>query len=401
MRQYSLFIALILFVSIGSLSSQCTERQDFYKTIMSYVGEGPYVDVYNWNDKEISSWTLLDSNDSVFTDLNMYYSNGKIDSVSNVNPELSEPQKIHSVLWNNGNISELYNYIIDDSNSILYCRYILVHDADGNLTRITKQEYTDPSWYDTARRIFSYDQNRITEVLHEIKNAGQWENYRKYVVSYTANTIEICLKVYDSGWMNMTLYTITHNGTSITEKLKQNYDENDGTIMINRTKLEYLLNGDYTSSCNYSVWQDSLWSPEMRYTYQYDSEMRLEQLNSEVFDGTQWLESFRDMFTYLNINSVNDDVPNSVFLLTNYPNPFNPETTIRYSLNRPGEISLEIYNLKGQKVKTLINSEVSAGSHSITWKGESDYGSDVSSGVYFLRLVSGQQIETRKIVLMK
>ncbi len=401
MKRFNFFLVVLLLVPVGSLFSQNSERQAFYKTIMGYVGEGHYVDVFNWNEKAVSSWTLLDSNDSIFTDVNMYYSNGKIDSVSGAYPNIIGSQKIYGVVWSNGNIDELYNYVIDDLSSVLQCRYILAHDSNGNLTRITKQNFQDPSWFDTERRIFTYDQDRITEVLHEIKNAGQWENYTKYELTYSANTIGICRKYFSGTWISSTLYTITHNGTAITERLKQNYDINDDTILYNRSKLEYQLNGDLPSVCNYYVWQDSLWTPEMRYRYSYDNEMRLVRLDSEIYSGGLWLESFRDVFTYVAVTVVTENAPAPVFLLTNYPNPFNPETTIQYSLNNPGEVCLEIYNLKGQKVKTLVDAQVSAGSHSTIWNGETDSGKDVSSGVYFLRLVSGQQVETRKIVLMK
>ncbi len=400
MRYLRSLFALLLLAAVGNLVAQNTERQDFYKTIMSYVGEGPYIEVYNWNDKAVSSWTLLDFNDSIYTDVNMYYSNGKIDSISGAYPGITGSQKIYGVLWNNGNISELYRYVIDDS-SVLQDRYLLVHDTNGNLTQITKQNFQDPSWYDVERRIFTYDQDRISEVLHEIRNAGQWENYTKYELTYSANNIEICKKYFSGTWISNTLYTITHNGTAITERLKQNYDANDDTVLNNRSKLEYQLNGDLPVICNYSLWQDSLWVSDMRYTYNYDTEMRLVQIDSEIYAQGQWLDSFRDVFTYLAVTAVTENAPAPVFLLTNYPNPFNPETTIQYSLNNPGEVCLEIYNLKGQKVKTLVDAQVSAGSHSTVWKGETDSGKDVSSGVYFLRLVSGQQDETRKVVLMK
>lgn len=88
-------------------------------------------------------------------------------------------------------------------------------------------------------------------------------------------------------------------------------------------------------------------------------------------------------------------------LLGNYPNPFNPETAIYYSLKDAGRVSLEIYNLKGQKVKTLINKNQAAGNHSIVWNGKDNNNKSVASGIYFYRIKSGKYSSTKKMILMK
>lgn len=88
-------------------------------------------------------------------------------------------------------------------------------------------------------------------------------------------------------------------------------------------------------------------------------------------------------------------------LLSNFPNPFNPETSISYNLKADEQVCLEIYNLKGQKVKTLVNEKVKAGSHKVTWKGDDDNGKPVSSGVYFYRMNSGNYSSSKKMILMK
>jgi hypothetical protein len=88
-------------------------------------------------------------------------------------------------------------------------------------------------------------------------------------------------------------------------------------------------------------------------------------------------------------------------LLGNYPNPFNPETSISYSVKQDAPVTLEIYNLKGQKVRTLVDGNVKAGSYKITWKGDDDNGRPVSSGVYFYKMMSGKYTASRKMILMK
>ena len=88
-------------------------------------------------------------------------------------------------------------------------------------------------------------------------------------------------------------------------------------------------------------------------------------------------------------------------LMSNYPNPFNPETTIPFELAVNGEASLKIFNLLGQEVATLISGPQVAGYHVVPWTGKNDQGLSVPSGVYIVRLESNQQMASRKIALIR
>jgi len=89
-------------------------------------------------------------------------------------------------------------------------------------------------------------------------------------------------------------------------------------------------------------------------------------------------------------------------LKKNYPNPFNPTTTIEFSLNKSSEnLNLEIYNVKGQKVKTLYRGKAEAGTHTFIWNGTDNSNNPVSSGIYFYRLKSDKKLETKKMLLLK
>jgi len=94
-------------------------------------------------------------------------------------------------------------------------------------------------------------------------------------------------------------------------------------------------------------------------------------------------------------------LPITNILKTNYPNPFNPSTTIAFDIAREGIVALEIYNVKGQRVKTLVNSVYSAGSHSVVWNGDDSLGKAVSSGIYFYRMTTSGYVSVRKMILMK
>lgn len=90
-------------------------------------------------------------------------------------------------------------------------------------------------------------------------------------------------------------------------------------------------------------------------------------------------------------------------LYENYPNPFNPETTISFQLSpeNSGKMELSIYNLKGQRVRTLINSELVAGEHRIIWDGKDDNQRETASGLYFYRIKSGKFSSIKKMILIK
>jgi len=88
-------------------------------------------------------------------------------------------------------------------------------------------------------------------------------------------------------------------------------------------------------------------------------------------------------------------------LYQNFPNPFNPTTTIAFDLAKPSPVNIEIYNLKGQLVKTLVNSDLTAGQHSIIWNGKDENNRDLSSGVYFYRMETQNYKSTNKMLLMK
>lgn len=109
-----------------------------------------------------------------------------------------------------------------------------------------------------------------------------------------------------------------------------------------------------------------------------------------------------------NIDAINNieignlkPVPTDYALDQNLPNPFNPSTTIKYQLPASGEVSLVIYNLLGQQVRTLVKDNLEAGFHSVLWDGKDELGKQVASGVYIYRLQSGDFSTAKRMMLLK
>ena len=95
------------------------------------------------------------------------------------------------------------------------------------------------------------------------------------------------------------------------------------------------------------------------------------------------------------------DLPVITALGSNYPNPFNPETVISFSLAKEGIVTVDIYNIKGQKIITLIDKNMQIGHHTMVWDGTDESGHAQSSGVYFYRMKAGDFVAIKKMILMK
>lgn len=94
-------------------------------------------------------------------------------------------------------------------------------------------------------------------------------------------------------------------------------------------------------------------------------------------------------------------IPTTFSLLQNFPNPFNPSTTIRYELPKSGRVTLKIFNALGQEVRTLFNGELPAGKYSLQWDGRDNFGNMSASGTYLYRIEAPDFVRSRKMTLVK
>ena len=89
------------------------------------------------------------------------------------------------------------------------------------------------------------------------------------------------------------------------------------------------------------------------------------------------------------------------YMFNCYPNPFNPETTVTFALDSEAEVELFVYNIRGQKIKTLVDETFRPDTYNIIWKGDNDNGNQVSSGVYFVKLKIDREVLTNKVIMLK
>ena len=122
---------------------------------------------------------------------------------------------------------------------------------------------------------------------------------------------------------------------------------------------------------------------------------------TDTFGGTGTIEySYIAEDVISPVSSPQDDLP-QITELTCFPNPFNPQTTIHYTISEASYTELNIYNIKGQQIKSLINAFQSAGSYNLQWDGTDDMQNKVSSGIYYYNLSTSAGSVTKKMLLMK
>lgn len=160
--------------------------------------------------------------------------------------------------------------------------------------------------------------------------------------------------------------------------------------------------------CAYLDDGESLSSGLVELVFFYESKSQPMEMKSVAINNTQLSSSViggDSAYPVYNIKVSNADLSNTVVpvlrLEQNYPNPFNPTTSIRYSIEEPGSVSLDIYNIKGQLVKTLYHGNAEIGSHTAIWNGLDNSGNACSSGVYFYRLRTPKTSLVRKMLMLK
>ncbi|HOQ77235.1 MAG: C25 family cysteine peptidase [Candidatus Cloacimonetes bacterium] len=101
------------------------------------------------------------------------------------------------------------------------------------------------------------------------------------------------------------------------------------------------------------------------------------------------------------VSNEDNTLPEPISNLINYPNPFNPTTTIAFNVKQPAKVTINIYNLKGQLIKTLINNELLYGEHKVVWDGTDNLGNNIGSGVYLYKMQLNGYSKTKKMLLLK
>ena len=177
----------------------------------------------------------------------------------------------------------------------------------------------------------------------------------------------------------------------------QRWWEGERVLLATYTFKVFMAEGDTTEIC----FDSTFWSPasRLKFTRQdgidpYCPRHFLPKC-FKVFGGTvtgvRWIEG----------STEEESRPTTFSVSQNYPNPFNPVTNFRIALPQASHVKIEIFNILGQKMKTLVDEDMRAGVFVVDWDGKDDRGLEVSSGIYFYRIVAGEFSDIKKMVLLK
>ena len=312
------------------------------------------------------------------------------------------------------------------------------NNENGNLLARTKQVYRNGTWTNRNRTDFNYNDEGQLRLKLDLKwRHDEWKNKVATTLTYEG---DLCVtktisKWRDSTWVDRVIKELSYNEYGDRDE-KVTYKWRDST-WTQRHKMSYGYNSNFDLSEKlFYKWMDSTWVNKARASITYDDNQNLFQIllekkdstdawvnvslrenafsdNDELLESVQykwhdedWMPRKKDEYSYSGERGALSSglfavVPKKVELIKTYPNPFNPVTTISYRLLDADHISIDIYDMIGNKVRTVVNQTQDAGIKSYQWNATNDLGQPVSAGMYLYTIKAGDFRQTKKMVLLK
>jgi len=264
---------------------------------------------------------------------------------------------------------EVYNGFSWDNNEY----YTFTNNTNGTPIEELRQYWSGSAWIDTTKYNYTYNTNgNMTQSIKQYWTSSAWVNSEKETMTYDGNynNTEYLIQTWSgSTWDNSNKFSWTYDGNNnMIGELGQNWNgsawEND-----NRGTLTY----DGSNNCTEELWE--YWS-----------------------FGGYWEDSDKYFHQYTPVGAVGDenDLIPTQYSLSNYPNPFNPSTTIKFDIAKAGKVSLKVFDITGKEIANLVNSVMPIGNHEIVFDA-----SNVPSGTYFYRLSTPDFSRVNKMTVMK
>lgn len=428
------FFFLLIVLSCFSTSAQVNKS---FKNGILFYSNG------NAKDKAATTSKLIDQ---LIANGITVSSTWQIDSLFALTPEAPHFKSVFSF----ENDKVISNETFITFNSSWLKSHLEINEYDGNNNRkfhLLKDWYNN-EWQDFARITFEYnDESKEIYSLSELYNGSVWVNISRTSSDYYDQNYKETLHQYfeDGLWQNASFIKDYYVSSDIPEySIRQiwnnnqwqdylhisrefnelnkltNIDvylwENGSLELVARVKYLYNENNQIDKQKFYEKINENNWDLVFRQSYLYDENYNAVEIVNEDSVYGQWQPvnapivinfphgysigyvSYKVHLFYSNISDIKElpGVVKDFLLYQNFPNPFNPSTTINFSLSTSQFTTLKVYDALGREIKTLINKNLSPGNYEVTFDG-----SELTSGVYFYVLESGGNRLSRKMLLLK
>jgi hypothetical protein len=205
-------------------------------------------------------------------------------------------------------------------------------------------------------------------------------------------TLPVTLSHFSATLTAQNYVQLTWISQTETNLLGYNVYRNSSPDLGSATKISELIEGTNTSSAQTYVYYDMELNQDGTYCYW---------LQNVDMDGTMGYHGPASVFFTVGGNGGAPAIPKFTRLENAYPNPFNPDTTIRYQLNNAGHVKIDIYDQRGRKVRSFERGHAAAGRYGLLWDGCDSSGKTLPSGVYLVKMGSGSYSGSKKVVLQK
>jgi len=284
------------------------------------------------------------------------------------------------------------------------------YDEFGRLADETTEFFAMGDWWPDTRRAMTYNPaHLLIEIRHQRYDFDNdiWENREREEFEYDSqgrNTLRLYQLLESSEWLNeeQTLWDYDGEGTLLTETTQWWVSEgwlNVDRLVYSFTPEEILLSVT-TQDWNYD---ETFWYDDYQEAFSYDEHGRQIEVLSGKWDSdsSAWINDVRQTWSYSPTSIIHPIQPAIFTLEQNHPNPFNPSTTIRFSLEKAAHVELAVFNMRGEKVTHLVNGELDRGQNAVLWNGLGSDGHVLSSGVYICRLITEGQSQSLRMLLLR
>ncbi len=265
------------------------------------------------------------------------------------------------------------------------------YDSQDNLWISTSQRWVDSAWVNSSKSMREYNPNGLMAFgTLKIWDGNDWQNYWLSIFEYDDNwqlTTVLANLWEGNSWNNYIRILFTYSQfqpqtTGVIELLQNKQWNTSERYMYSYNNENYFLNGIY------EYWINDNWEPGVGVINVY---------NPDGFDMhflTHRVEVHYAQTTY--VNEEDKIHPQGYMLLQNFPNPFNPATTISFSIAESEFVTLKVYDVLGKEIELLVNEEKPAGNYKIQFDANS-----LPSGIYFYSISAGGFHQTKKMILVR